>query len=121
MTVGQRRVFLRDVTDQHLTWVKKALDYAVEAKLENWLLDWAEGRLEVYEVHNGLVGFKGNEKEIYVEFLSGTHMWDYAEVVFEQVKGLAQGREINAFVTRPGLVKLYKKLGFRALGTSMRL
>lgn len=115
-----KRLFLSDLTDQHLTWLQKAIDFSNGVKMEDWLKDWSDETLAVFEVTNGIVGLRRTHLGVFVEFLAGSDMRGSARDILAAVKETAGG-EVEAFVTRPGLVRFYERLGFKSLGTTMRL
>jgi hypothetical protein len=116
-----KRIFLRDLTDQHLLWLHKALEWSVEARLESWLKDWADGTLEVYEVTNGLAGIKRYQDYAFVLFIAGEGMKPFAKEIQDQIKELVAPLPLEAHVTREGLVRFYKNLGWSHVCTAMRL
>ena len=115
-----KRLFLSELSDQHLTWLQKAIEFSNGVKMEDWLEDWQGGELEVFEVINGIVGLRRTRLGVFVEFLAGSDMRGSARDILAAVKDVAGG-EVEAFVTRPGLVRFYERLGFKSLGTTMRL
>lgn len=115
-----KQLSLRDLNDQHLTWLQKAIEFSNGVKMEDWLEDWSAGKLSVFEVPGGIVGLRRTRLGVFVEFLAGRDMRGSAKEILASVREVAGG-EVEAFVTRPGLVKFYERLGFKSLGTTMRL
>lgn len=115
-----KRLSLEELTDQHLTWLQKAIEFSNGTKMEEWLEDWQSGKLAVFEVTNGIVGLRSTRLGIFVEFLAGSDMRGSAHSILAAIREEA-GAPVEAFVTRPGLVRFYERLGFKSLGTTMRL
>lgn len=117
-----KRLFLQDLTDEHLTLLLKVIQYSVDIQIEDWLDQLQTGYLAVYEIADGkgLVGLKRRGDSVFVEFLVGEDLKPYTHEIVAWLKEIAEGKTIEAFVTRKGLVKYYAMLGFKNIGTWMR-
>lgn len=119
--MAHRRLLLEDLNDQHLTWLKGALDCAKDVRLQDWLQGIVEGTLKVFEVPGGIVGLRNWRGKAFVEFLAGKDMIPAARDVLEAVKEVADDDSLEGFVVHPGLERFYRRLGFKRLGTYVQL
>lgn len=116
-----KRLFLQDLTDWHLTLMLKGVRWSNGASVEEWLASLQDGTLAIFQLEeHGIIGLRRQPTCIFVEFLSGTGLRPYTQEIVDWLKTTADGRCIEAMVTRPGLVKYYTALGFRPLSTWMR-
>jgi hypothetical protein len=118
-----KRLFLDTLSDSHLTLLLRAVQYSHDVTIEGWLQDLSQGMLAIFELADGkgLIGFRRFPDHIFVEFLVGRDLRPLTAEILEFVRAQAQGKKIEALVTRPGLVKYYSMLGFKPFGTWMRL
>lgn len=118
--MGHKRLFLADLTDQHLIWLKSVLACSVDTKIEDWLRDILDEKLALYEVPGGIIGLRLGQ-QVFVELLAGAHMKEHAQEILATVKDLAKGAPVEGFVVNPAVVRFYERLGFKSYGTYMRL
>jgi hypothetical protein len=116
-----KRLFLEDFTDQHLLWLKNALDCSVGITVEECFRDIIDGKLMIYEVGGGIIGLRQEPKQIFVELVAGKDMKPYAKEIVKAVRHAAGGQPVEGFVTHPALARFYRRLGFKPVGTYMRL
>lgn len=116
-----RRLFLEDFTDQHLLWLKNALDCSVDVTPEECFRDIIDGKLMLYEVGGGIIGLRREPKAMFIELLAGVDLKPHAREILAAVRDAAGGLPIEGFVVHPALVRFYRRLGFVPTGTYMRL
>lgn len=116
-----KRLFLEDFTDQHLLWLKNALDCSVDITIEECFRDIIDGKLMIYEVGGGIIGLRQEPKQIFVELLAGVDMKPHAREILTAVRHAADGQPVEGFVVHPAIVRFYCRLGFKPVGTYMRL
>lgn len=117
-----KRLFLPDLTDEHLILLDRAATISPDGKTaKNWLEDIAVGHLALFEVPGGIIGMKREQKHIFVELLAGEGMKEHAAEVLAAVKELANGSPVEGFVVNPAVARFYQRLGFTPVGTYMRL
>lgn len=112
-----RRLRLEEFEDRHLALLQIALEASFDVELDEWLEAIANGKLEAWEVPNGLLGFSRGDR-IFVWFLAGKRV--PAQLVLDWLKDEAGGKPIDGLVADQRLVRLYRRLGFRALATYVR-
>jgi hypothetical protein len=115
-----KRLFLADLTDQHLTYLQRAAMIGGKEARE-WVGEIAEGSLALYEVPGGIIGLKHEPKQIFVELLAGEGMTPYGREIVAAVRDLAGDQGVEAFVVDPRAVRLFRRFGFQPTGTYMRL
>jgi hypothetical protein len=115
-----KRLFLQDLTDQHLIWLRNAAIVG-EKEVAEWIEEIADGSMALFEVPGGIIGFKQEPKQLFVELLAGNMMAKHRFAILDAIKELARGQPVEGFVVNPRVVKLYERMGFRQTGTFMRL
>jgi hypothetical protein len=117
-----KRLFLQDITDEHLTHLHRAAIVSADGKTaRDWIKEIADGELALYEVPGGIIGLKKEPKQVFVELLAGNMMAQHRQDILASVKELANGRPVEGFVVNPRAAKVYQRLGFKPVGTFMRL
>jgi hypothetical protein len=117
-----RRLFLKDITDEHLTHLHRAAIIAPDGKTaKDWIEEIGNGNLALFEVPGGIIGLKIRRGHAWVELLAGKDMKPHAKELVDTVRTLAGDREIEGFVVNPAVLRVYKSLGFEPVGTFVRL
>lgn len=114
-----KRLFLPDLTDEHLTLLQRAAILTPDGKTaHDWIAEIAEGTLALFEVPGGVIGLKREPKQIFVELLAGKGL--DGNGIKRTVLELANGNPVEGFVVNPAAVRLYQRFGFKPVGTFMR-
>lgn len=114
-----KRLFLEDLTDEHLTLLHRAAILTPDGKTAcDWIAEIAEGTLALFEIPGGVIGLKREPKQIFIELLAGKSL--DGNGVRETVLQLANGSPVEGFVVNPAAVRLYKRFGFKPVGMYMR-
>lgn len=119
-SVGHKRLFLEDLSDQHLRLLANALEWERPDTGARWLADTAAGLLAVFELEGGLIGLRDCQDHVHVEFLVGDGLLAKIAENWAAVQELAEERPIEVCAGRTGAVKVYERLGFRTICTFMR-
>lgn len=114
-----KRLFLPDLTDQHLTMLLRCADHVEGRKVGDWLLMLGKGEMALWDLGTGLIGLCWHPGTIYVELIIGSGLIKRREELRDWL--LSFGCRVEGFARRPGLERLYKCLGARSLGTYMRI
>lgn len=118
--MGHKRLFLEDLSDQHLRLLADALEWERPGTGVRWLADAAAGLLAVFELEGGLVGLRDCQTHVYVEFVVGQGLVAKLAENWAAVKDLAEGRPLEICAGRPGATRIYERLGFKTVCTFMR-
>lgn len=116
-----KRIFLQDLTDRHLLLILDALQYSPWDSAEDYMQQIAEGKMELYEIGEGLVAFRLGEKQAEVVFVVGPGLIERKEEVVAAAREFARGLPVEAFLVHAGMVRLASKMGFKPVGAYMRL
>jgi hypothetical protein len=115
-----KRLFLKDITDEHLTHMHRAAIVTPDGKTaQDWVREIAEGDLALFEIPNGIIGLKFQRKQVFIELFAGKRL--VPSEVLAAVRELAKGKAVEGFVVDPKAVKVYERYGFKPVGTYMRL
>ena len=119
-----KRLFLQDLTDQHLTLMLRAVEWCYDVKIEEWLERCENGKLAIYELEGkGLIGLQRFNGRIFIEFVVGSGLKPLGPDIIAWIKEMCGECEIDLLVgnSRPGLMRYYERvLGFRPVATWMR-
>lgn len=121
--VGIKRLYLRDISENHLRMLNRAVEYSPDSTVEAWLEDVHKGLIALFEITpDGLIGLRKLEggKVLHVVLITGKGLIARAREIMDFVIEEANGATIEAMVSRRGLVRLYERLGFRPLACWMR-
>lgn len=117
--VGARRLFLPDLTDEHLTALLRATQYRPEESVDAWLKEIAAGTLEVHAWPSDLlVGVRKQRTRLWIEFIAGRGLFGREAAVLAWLQ--SYGLPIATLATRPGMYRLAHRLGFVPVAVEMR-
>lgn len=118
--MAHQRLFLEDLTDQHLRWLQSVLKYSPWVSSGEWLQEILDGTLKVYDVGSGIIGARlGNQVEIV--FIAGEGLAKRRDEMAAIVREIAEGKPVEGFFVHAGMVRLAAQAGFKPVGAYMRL
>lgn len=125
MTVGLRRLFAQDLSDEHLTMLNHAISSTSEATVEGWLTMIVDGTMGLYEFTGGpvgLIGFKRTPDAVWVEIITGRGLAQIAKQIPKIIRSLPEvgDQPLTMLVPNPRLERLYAWQGAKRLGVLMR-
>lgn len=118
--MGYNRLFLRDLTDRHLTWLTEVVRYAPNTTLEEWLTDIQKGALWLYDLEIGVIGIRWRQENVIVELIAGDGLIAHKDEIMDWLKREAEGRPIDMWTRRKGGEAIAGALGFRPYVIWMR-
>jgi hypothetical protein len=117
--VGFKRLFLKDLTPDHLLLMNKAVDWGVDVTTYFPLV--LADHMRLYEVEGGLIGIVRRSDCLFIEFVIGKGLIRRIGELLPKIQALAPGLPIECQTHRRGLIRIFSRVGFLPKALIMRL
>lgn len=115
-----RQLSFKDITDHHLRLMLEGQEYSVDATPSDWINEIAQGRIELWESEDWLLGIRRLPDCLFLEFIFGSGLKSDPEGFMRYARTLARGKPIELATKRMGMVRLASRNGFELSRVYMR-